>query len=352
MNFDARKLKALSVRNYKIGDRPSSYPASTHPTDVFPCPIIQSKAKSIVSAGLLSAVAVSAVPGLILDVNVLGPSSAVDVDRLIPKAVLKNTGTESLKLLNDPRTVLSKAPTDTFSITANYSSQTHKFTGIKLKYLPATATAKAQDADLIALAPGQSIEIDHSLAGVYNFTSAREGTYKIFNYVDASGELKTIEGSSNLKQFKLAGNLVAPGARTSAARGVSKRGIGYSGCNSSQQNLISAAAAAANTNVANANAYLNGISSDTTRYTTWFGSYTTARLSTVRLYFTAVGTDATPTTCDWTTSQNTPGIDYGSIMITCTVMNQGRSTSAVSFGVPSHWHRLACGNHCPRKLSL
>ncbi|CAE6381976.1 unnamed protein product [Rhizoctonia solani] len=273
--------------------------------------------KSAVTAALLSAVAVSAAPGLVLDVS--GPSSVVDVNGLTVKTVLKNIGTESLKLLNDPRTILSKAPTDTFSITSDASTQTPKFTGIKLKYVPATAAAKARDADFTVLAPGQSIEVDHTLAGVYNFTSAGEGAYKfaaksVFNYVDASGELKTIEASSNSNQFKLAGKLVAPStsAKTRAARGVSKRVVSYTGCSSSQQTLVSAAAIASNTYVANANTYLNGISSGTTRYTTWFGSYTAARLSTVRSHYTAIGTDATSTTYDCTTCQNTPGIDYDS----------------------------------------
>ncbi|KAH7335148.1 hypothetical protein B0J17DRAFT_695808 [Rhizoctonia solani] len=262
--------------------------------------------KSVVSAVLLSAVAVLAAPGLVLDVT--GPSSVVGVDELTFKTVLKNTGAESLKLLSDPRTVLSEAPTNVFIITSNSSSENPKFTGIKLKVEMRIFTV---------LAPGQSIEIDHSLAGVYNFTSVGEGAYKfavksIFSYVDASGEVKTIEASSNSNQFKLADKLAtpSPNVKTRAARGVSKRAVSYSRCTPPQQALISAAATASNTYVANANTYLNGISSGTTRHTTWFGSYTASRLSTVRSHFTAIGTDATSTTYDRTTCQNTPGIDY------------------------------------------
>ncbi|KAF8757804.1 peptidyl-Lys metalloendopeptidase [Rhizoctonia solani] len=259
--------------------------------------------KSAISAALLSAITVSAAPGLVLDVT--APPSAVDVDGLTVKAVLKNTGTESLKLLNDPRTVLSKAPTDTFSITSDANTQTPKFTGIKLKYVPATAAAKARDADFTVLAPGQSIEIDHALAGF--------AANNVFNYVDASGELKTIEASSNSNRFKLAGKLVAPSTNPKTrARSISKRVVSYAGCSSSQQSLVSAAATASNTYVANVNTYLNGISSGTTRYTTWFGAYTAARLSTVRSHYTSIGTDATSTTYDCTTCQNTSGIDYDS----------------------------------------
>ncbi|KAB5594811.1 Peptidyl-Lys metalloendopeptidase [Ceratobasidium theobromae] len=268
--------------------------------------------KATVSAALLSAMAVSAAPGLVLDVN--GPSSAVGVDGLTVTAVLKNTGSESLKLLNDPRTVLSKAPTDTFSITSESGSP--NFTGIKLKYVPATAAAVGKESQFTVLAPGESVEVSHSLAGVYNFTQAGEGSYKfaannLFNYVDASGELKTIEASSNSNQFKLSGKLVAPSTRL-AKISRSKRAVSYTGCSSSQQTIVSAAATASNTYVANANTYLSGISSGTTRYTTWFGSYTASRLSTVRSHFTAIGTDATSTNYDCTTCQNTSGIDYDS----------------------------------------
>lgn len=69
---------------------------------------------------------------------------------------------------------------------------------------------------------------------------------------------------------------------------------------------------ASNTYVSNAVTYLNGISSGTTRYTTWFGSYTAARKSTVLSHYTLIGTDATSTTYDCTTCQNTSGIDYDS----------------------------------------
>ncbi|KAG8679006.1 hypothetical protein FRC09_019335, partial [Ceratobasidium sp. 395] len=51
--------------------------------------------KSFVSAALVSAVAVSAAPSLVLDVA--GPSSVVDVHGLSVKATLKNTGDEALK---------------------------------------------------------------------------------------------------------------------------------------------------------------------------------------------------------------------------------------------------------------
>ncbi|KAF8705521.1 peptidyl-Lys metalloendopeptidase, partial [Rhizoctonia solani] len=227
---------------------------------------------SAVSVALLSVVAVSAAPGLLLD------------------------------LLNDPRTILSKAPTNTFGITSDNDSQAPNFTGIKLKYVPSLTVAVGQDVDFTVLAPGQAIEVDHTLAGVYNFTSAGEGSYKfaaknIFNYVDSAGELK----------------LATPSFRNKHARGgASKRAVSFTGCTSSQQTLVSAAATASNTLVADANTYLSTLSSGTTRYTTWFGAYSTSRASTVRSHFSLIGTDATSTNYDCSTCQTNPpiGVTY------------------------------------------
>ncbi|KAF8600383.1 peptidyl-Lys metalloendopeptidase [Ceratobasidium sp. AG-I] len=266
--------------------------------------------KSAISAVLLSAIAVSAAPGLVLDVA--GPTSVVDVNSLSIKATLKNTGDETLKLLNDPRTVLSKAKTNTFNIAS--ASGSPKFTGIKAKYVPSKAAAIGNEAIFTVLAPGQSVEITHNLAGVYNFTSAGEGAYtfgaaNIFNYVDATGALKTIEAASKSHEFKLAGKLAVDSGYTNS---LSKRTVTYTGCTSTQQSQVSAAATASNTYVANVNSYLAGISSGTTRYTTWFGAYTAARLSTVKSHYTAIGTDATSTNYDCTACKTESGIDYDS----------------------------------------
>ncbi|KAG8728178.1 hypothetical protein FRC11_011650 [Ceratobasidium sp. 423] len=270
--------------------------------------------KTVVSAVLLSAMAVSAAPGLVLDVA--GPASVVDVNGLTVKATLKNTGDVSLKLLNDPRTVLSKAKTNTFSISS--VSGTPEFTGLYVKYLPSKAAALAKESTFTVLAPGQSVEVEHDLAGVYNFTQCGEGAYNfsaanIFNYVDDAGELKTIEASSNSHRFKLAGKLAGKLAVPhDYTNSISRRDVGYNGCNPTQQSEISTAATSANTYVANATSYLAGISSGTTRYTTWFGTFDTSRYNTVVSIYKNIGTDATNSRYDCISCRFTPGIDYGS----------------------------------------
>ncbi|KAG9121877.1 hypothetical protein FRC07_001978 [Ceratobasidium sp. 392] len=264
--------------------------------------------KSFVSAVLLSAVAVSAAPSLVLDVT--GPSNVVDVHGLSVKATLKNTGDETLKLLNDPRTVLSKAKTNTFAISSKSGSPA--FTGIKVKYVPSRAAALNKESTFTVLAPGQSVEIVHDLAGVYNFTRTGEGSYNfgasnVFNYVDTSGALKAIEASTNTHQFKIAGKLAAGNGYTPT---LSKRAVTYTGCSSTQQSQASAAATASNTYVANAISYLTANPSGTTRYTTWFGTFTTSRYNTVLSHFKNIGTDATSMNYDCSACKTATGIDY------------------------------------------
>ncbi|KAG9090728.1 hypothetical protein FRC06_000907 [Ceratobasidium sp. 370] len=264
----------------------------------------------LVSTALVSAIAVSAAPGLVLDI--IGPSSVVDVHGLSVKTTLKNTGDETLKLLNDPRTVLSKAKTDTFKISSASSSPT--FTGIKVKYVPSKAAALNSEGVFTVLAPGQSVEITHDLAGVYNFTLSGEGAYSfgaanVFNYVDASGALKTIEANVNTHKFKLAGRLATQKRYMPT---VLKREVTYKDCSPAQQADISAAAIASNTYVARVNAYLPKVSADVTSelYTTWFGKFTDERHKTVVDHFQKIGTDATSSQYDCTACNSEPGIPY------------------------------------------
>lgn len=84
-----------------------------------------------VTSALIAAVAacVAAAPSLKLTVS--APQTVTDVNNLSVKATVTNTGSETVKLLKDPRTVLSDWRTNTFSIEG--ASGTPAFTGIKVK---------------------------------------------------------------------------------------------------------------------------------------------------------------------------------------------------------------------------
>ncbi|KAG9099590.1 hypothetical protein FRC07_010513 [Ceratobasidium sp. 392] len=140
--------------------------------------------KSFLSVSTLCAVAVVASPVLVLDV--VGPPSVVDIHGLTVTTILKNVGHEPLKLLKEPNTILSTIQTDKFTISS--ASGSPSFTGIKVKY-SRTKAAQSENG-FIVLAPGQSVEKVHSLAGAYNFTCSGEGQYNWFGeYKEARHDL-------------------------------------------------------------------------------------------------------------------------------------------------------------------
>ncbi|KAG8721299.1 hypothetical protein FRC09_008102 [Ceratobasidium sp. 395] len=260
--------------------------------------------KSVVSASLLYVIAVSASPSLVLDI--VAPPSVVDVNALAIKTSVKNVGDEPVKLLNDPRTVLSTTNTDTFRISSASGSPT--FTGIRMKYVPSKA-AELEDSFTV-LAPGQSVEKVHSLAGVYNFTQPGEGLYngstgsphvKIatstdFMYIDPFGALQSIQAISNSHQFQLAGVLAVP---NDALPVLSRRAPTYTNCNASQQRDILAAAVIPDQYVREAKEHFSGgASADPNRYTNWFGTPDDARETTVAYHFTKIDRQATSNNYD------------------------------------------------------
>ncbi|KAF8710374.1 peptidyl-Lys metalloendopeptidase, partial [Rhizoctonia solani] len=256
-------------------------------------------ATALASAAIIG---VSASPGLSL--SLVTPESVSDIEDFSVTAIVKNTGNETLKLLKDPRGVLSSARTHTFSVANEKGSP--QFTGMFVKYSPDAIVKKNNAASFTILEPGQSFEITHSLAGVYNFTNTGAGNFKldtvsnVFEYVDASGNLATIEAATQSKKVGVSGKLVSTrGLPKVEARSLGKRA--YVGCNSDQQSLIATAAKSANEYVKEASSYLSGVNSGTNRYTTWFGAYTAERASTVTSHFSSIGTDATSVTFDCST---------------------------------------------------
>lgn len=83
-----------------------------------------------------------------------------DVNHLKVVATLTNTGDETLRLLNDPLSPLSRLPANTFAI-SNPNGAAPAFVGIRAKYVPEAAVAIGNDA-ITTLAPGKSISVEHN----------------------------------------------------------------------------------------------------------------------------------------------------------------------------------------------
>ncbi|KAG8729517.1 hypothetical protein FRC12_020912, partial [Ceratobasidium sp. 428] len=122
----------------------------------------------------------SAKPGLALSTS--GPGSVSDVAALKITASLKNTGTETLRLLKDPNSLLSTWETDAFQVARSESSlvgsPSLNFTGIRVKYSPTAAVKSGNSALFTIIEPGATVNITHSLASTYDFTGKGGGAGK------------------------------------------------------------------------------------------------------------------------------------------------------------------------------
>ncbi|KAF9018737.1 peptidyl-Lys metalloendopeptidase [Hymenopellis radicata] len=232
----------------------------------------------------LAAMSASAAPSLSL--SVAGADSVVDVSNLEVATTVTNTGDETLKILNDPSSVLvSDYATNSFSISSLADNASPKFTGVKLKYVPEYVVAKAADSSFTVLAPGESVTVSHNLGAAYNFTTSGEATYKIapsdvFSVVDASGSLVSLKASTvDTHTAALKGTLSV------ARRSNLNKRISYNGCSSSRQSTLVTAAAAAQSYASAANSYLTANTASTARYVKWFGTYTSSRHSTVASHY-------------------------------------------------------------------
>ncbi|QRV85906.1 peptidyl-Lys metalloendopeptidase [Ceratobasidium sp. AG-Ba] len=239
--------------------------------------------RSTLSSALLAALVSCAAASPALKLTVTGPSSVTDVENLMVKATLTNTGSETLKLINDPRTVLSNWKTNAFAIEGEAGSP--KFTGIKVKYSPQLAAKRTDTAAFTVLAPGQSFELTHELAGF--------SALNVFQYVGADGDLGTISADAQSHTLAVSGKLASSKGRPVHRRGLQRRGISYNSCSSTRQSQIATAASSSNT-----------ISSGTTRWTTWFGTFSSSHFSTIKSHYANIGTDATNTEYDCTCTES------------------------------------------------
>jgi peptidyl-Lys metalloendopeptidase len=234
----------------------------------------------------LSAV-VSAGPSLKLKVD--GQKSVTDVENLKVVATLTNTGDQTIKLLNDPNSILSPIPAKTFKVTSG-SGKTPDFTGVKVKYSPEAVIERGPAEAFTVLAPGESFQLTHDLAHSFNFTATGTGSYHFeannqFLYVDETTKaaVPIQAATSDAHELAIAGKLVAPRPDS----GLSKRAT-FNGCTSSQQGLLNTAASNAQSYASESLSYLNSHTSSTSRFTTWFGAYSTSNHNLVQSHFSKI----------------------------------------------------------------
>lgn len=96
-----------------------------------------------------------------LSLKVAAPSPEVtDVDNLRVATIISNTGSETLRLLRDPRSPLSTYPTETFGV-VNADGSRAAFSGVKVRYSPEAVAKAGRMESFVELKPGESVKIDH-----------------------------------------------------------------------------------------------------------------------------------------------------------------------------------------------
>ncbi|KAH6907495.1 peptidyl-Lys metalloendopeptidase [Coprinopsis sp. MPI-PUGE-AT-0042] len=233
------------------------------------------------------ALSANAARQLTLDVD--GPTTVNTVEDLKVTTVLTNTGDETIKVLKDPLGPLSQLPAETFNIESEGGAHP-AFMGMRVKYSPKAAIAAGE---YVTLAPGESIRVGHNLGHAYDFTKPGEGKYTIGAHnrlmvVGANDTVEYIDAKPSRKHIssRIAGKLRI--ARPSVDDiGLDKRAT-WIGCSSDRQSQLNSAAASAQSYANGAVSYLNGINSGTTRYTTWFGRFSSSNYNTVKSHFSLI----------------------------------------------------------------
>ncbi|PIL33830.1 hypothetical protein GSI_03536 [Ganoderma sinense ZZ0214-1] len=221
-----------------------------------------------------------------LKVAVTGPEAVNGVENLKVIATLTNTGDETVRLLNDPSSILDTLPADSFTIT-NDNGATPDFIGAKVKYSPTMAATSTDPSAVTIIAPGTSVSFTHDLSAAYNFTGAGYGTYTVepsslLHVVGSNGEISEIRPDVEPFVAKITGGKLAV-----AHPAVTKRAT-FNGCSPDQEAALETAAAGAQSYARAALDYLRARTAATPRYTTWFGDYTSTRHDTVVDHFSKI----------------------------------------------------------------
>jgi peptidyl-Lys metalloendopeptidase len=144
--------------------------------------------------------------------------------------------------------------------------------------------AQPTERDYVTLAPGQSLTRTMELSGHYDLE--KSGSYSIRYDLGAHGGEKGALASNDVSVWIEGRPSRAPQME---AMDVRAQALSFSGaCTSSEQSSITTAFNSAKTYSSNAVTYLNGISSGTPRYTTWFGAFSSTNLGTARSHFNAI----------------------------------------------------------------
>ncbi|KAK7040255.1 hypothetical protein VNI00_009721 [Paramarasmius palmivorus] len=216
-------------------------------------------------------------------------------------AKLSNTGDEQLKLLNDPQSLLSRAPTDSFIFTLGNDDSSPFFNGMKFKYSPSYAAQNGDASSFTTLKPGDSIEVEHELASAYAF-GPEEYLYGIsakndyYHLDESTGQLENI----NAKVSSMSAKITVPDSRKARRSSPMDRRAQFSNCTNQEQAAIAKAVPSADifANLSasalypDQNLYNKTLLQFSTDggpiYQTWFGQFAANRYKNATGHFTNI----------------------------------------------------------------
>ncbi|CAE6379643.1 unnamed protein product [Rhizoctonia solani] len=226
---------------------------------------------------LSSALLALANRSLSLKVAILS-ANITDVDNFHVAATVSNTGSETLRLLRDPRSPLSNLATETFGV-VNDKGTRAEFSGVKVRYSPQAVAKAGRPESFVELKPGESVTVEHDLAGVYNLTLTGIGAYTVdaanlFRVVEANGTLTDIYAEIITAKIRVQGKL-ASSKNTVVTSSMSRLSqyTSFSGCSATRQRQIAGAISSAQSYSTNSHNHLISNPSGSTLYTRWFGIF-------------------------------------------------------------------------------
>ncbi|KAF8686274.1 Lysine-specific metallo-endopeptidase [Rhizoctonia solani] len=192
-----------------------------------------------------------------LSLKIVAPSATItDVDNFDVATIISNTGSETLRLLRDPRSPLSDLPTEKFAVVDSKGTRA-EFNGIRLT-------------------------VD-AVAGVYNLTSTGAGLYTVdaanyFSVIEANSSLTALYAKIVTAEVTILGKLAS--IKHDVPSLMNKR-ASYTGCSIQQQAEITSAIYFAQSYARESHTHLKLNPSGSARYTRWFGTFGNGRYNKV-----------------------------------------------------------------------
>ncbi|WP_164015307.1 M35 family metallo-endopeptidase [Pyxidicoccus trucidator] len=206
-------------------------------------------------------------------------SSLAARDGVLVNVTLTNVSSRSVRVLKW-HTPVDGVKEDLFRVTADGASA--EYNGRHYKW----ATPEAHD--FLTLKAGESVSRQVDLASIYDLS--KSATYSISYdseaHHDASHEGVSQLRSDSLSVFIEGRPFVNPEAAATGT--VTAQALSTANCTSSRVTSVTTAFNSAKTYANNSVTYLSATPSNTTRFRTWFGTFSTTNWNTVKTHFTSI----------------------------------------------------------------